>query len=221
MHEDAPTLTAKIRERIGSRYAKRVRDAGGLPAVVYGHGETPESVSLNAKEALEHFHKGEKVFTLAIESDGGKNNEQTVLLKDLQFDHLGTNVVHADFARVDLTERVNTRAHLELVGDAPGLKHTGAILMQPITELDLECQVTNLPDSIEVSVAELDVDHPIHAKDVKLPKPTMVLLTDPEAIVAQIVIQTHEEEDATAEGGEVSAAGSPEVLTEKKKEEEG
>lgn len=213
MHENAPVLTAERRERLGSRYARRVRESGGLPAVVYGHGETPEAVSLNAKEALEHFHKGEKVFTLEL--GGGK---QTVLLKDVQFDHLGTNVVHADFARVDLTERVHARAHIKLVGDAPGLRKAGNVLMHPVTELDLECQVTNLPDSIEVSISELDEGGIIHARDVQLPVSTMKLLTDPDAIVAQIVGATHH---AAGEESEVSgAAGAqPEVLTEKKKDE--
>lgn len=217
MHEDAPVLNATPRERKGSRYARRIREAGGLPAVVYGHKEEPEAVSLNAKEALTMFYKGEKVFTLATE--GGK--EQTVLLKDVQFDHLGTNVVHADFARVDLNERVNTRARIELVGSAVGLKHANAVLMHPLNEIELECQVTNLPESIEVPIHDLDMGEAIHAKDVKLPKPTMVLLTDPEAIVAQIVQGAHEME--TDEESAVSAEGGaqPEVLTEKKAEGEG
>ncbi|MEN0020439.1 MAG: 50S ribosomal protein L25 [Planctomycetota bacterium] len=216
MHEEAPILTAQPRERTGSRYAKRARDAGHLPAIVYGHGETPVPIALNAKDALKLIHKGEKVFRLSLDGEG-KGEPETVLLKELQFDYLGTNIIHADFARVDLTERVNVRAHLALVGDAKGLKEAGSTLMQQITELELECQVSNLPDQIEVDVSELAVGDSILAKDVQLPKPTMVLLTDPEAVVVQIVARSGEEEGSEEEAT-VGADGSPEVIGEKKDE---
>ncbi|MEL6330152.1 MAG: 50S ribosomal protein L25 [Planctomycetota bacterium] len=210
MHEDAPTIAAKKREKLGSRYSKRIREAGGLPAVVYGHKEDPEAVELDAHSTLKLIHKGEKVFQLAIE--GGKT--ETVLLKDLQFDHLGTNIVHADFARVDLDERVNVHVPIRLVGEAVGLKKSGATLMHAITSLDLECAVTNLPEFIEVDISALDVGGTIHAKDVKLPKPTMKLLSEPNAEVAHILEHGgggHGDEEATIEGG-----ASPEVIGEKK-----
>src|SRR5689334_12008780 len=103
MHEKSPVLNAKTREKLGTRYTKRVREQGGLPAIVYGHKETPVPVSIDSKEAMSHIHKGEKVFRLQMD---GKKEPQIVLLKEVQFDHLGTNVVHADFARVSLTDRV-------------------------------------------------------------------------------------------------------------------
>lgn len=213
MHEKSPTLSAQRRERIGSRYAKRDRDAGKLPAIVYGHGETPVAITLDRKDALTHFVKGEKVFELSLD---GKSD--VVLLKDLGYDHLGTNIIHADFARVRLDERVNTKAHLHLVGTPVGLKKAGAVLMKPITELELNCMVTNLPESIEVDISELDVGHALHAGDVKLPVSSMRLLTDKDAVIAQIVIQG--EVVATAEAGEAGAAAQPVVLTEKKKDED-
>lgn len=214
MHEKSPTLSAQRRERIGSRYAKRDRDAGKLPAIVYGHGETPVPITLDRKDALIHFVKGEKVFELALD---GKN--QYVLLKDLGYDHLGTNIIHADFARVNLDERVNTKAHLHLVGTPLGLKKAGAVLIKPITELELNCTVTTIPESIEVDISELDVGHALHAGDVKLPAGSMKLLTDTDAVIAQIVIQG--EIAVSAEAGEAGAtAAEPVVITEKKKDAE-
>ncbi|MEQ8850594.1 MAG: 50S ribosomal protein L25 [Phycisphaerales bacterium] len=214
MSDETPTLTAELRERTGSRYAKRLRDAGKLPAIVYGHGETPEPITLDHKEALTHFSKGEKVFSLSM---GGK--AQNVLLKDLGYDYLGNNIVHADFARVDLDERVDVRARLKFVGNAKGLKEAGAILMKPITELELNCTVANLPDEIEVDVSGLGVGDAIHAGEIKLPKPTMKLLNDPDTVVVQIVVQAEEEEEG--EGAEVSTeGGEPEVIGEKKDDDE-
>lgn len=213
MHEDAPVLSAKKRERVGSRYAKRIRQSGGLPAVVYGHKEEPLPVTLDAHETVRHINKGEKVFSMDIE---GK--QQFVLLKDLGYDYLGTNIVHADFARVDLNERVDTHAHLKFVGEPKGLKKAGAVLMHPVNELALNCQVTNLPDVIEVDISGMDVGDVLHAGDIKLPVASMKLLTDADTVVAQVIQKV--EKDDSAEASTVDGAGSqPEVIGEKKKEE--
>ncbi|MEM9065240.1 MAG: 50S ribosomal protein L25 [Planctomycetota bacterium] len=210
MHEDATPLHATKRERLGSRYAARSRKAGKLPAVVYGHKEDPVSVVIDAKEAIAHFVKGEKVFALDV--DGGK--VETVLLKDLQYDHLGMDIIHADFARVDLDERVITHPHIKLVGEAKGLKKSGAVLMHPLDSLEIECAVVNLPEEIEVDVTGLDAGESILAKDVTLPKPTMVLKTDPETVIATI---THvSESEASTESVQTA---EPEVAGEKKADE--
>ena len=175
MSDTTTQLSAKKRERTGSRYSQRIRNAGGLPAVVYGHKEEPISISLDAHEAIMHITRGEKVFELDIEGAS-----QHVLLKDLGYDYLGTNIIHADFARVDLNERVQTKAHLRFIGDALGLKTSGAIMMHPSTELELDVLVSNIPDHIDVDVSEMEVGDIIHASDVKLPLESMKLLTDPE-----------------------------------------
>ncbi|MEM1331747.1 MAG: 50S ribosomal protein L25 [Planctomycetota bacterium] len=214
MSDTVPALSAKKRDRLGSRYTQRLRAQGGMPAILYGHGEQPQPLTLDAKETIEHLEKGEKVFELNIE-DGGT---ETVLVRELQFDHLGTDIIHADLSRVDLTERVHTRAHVQLIGDAKGLKASGAILMHPVTELDIECQVTNIPEHVEVDISGLEVGESIYVKDVVLPKPTMVMLSDPDGVVANIVIQGHVE---TAEESAAGGAAAPEVITEKKDTEEG
>lgn len=216
MHENAPVLTATKRERLGSRYAARVREQGGLPAIVYGHGEEPLPVAINAHIALGHIHKGEKVFQLAI--DGG-GSPATVLLKDVQFDYLGTRIVHCDFARVSLTDRVTVSVPVRLIGEAKGLKTAGAVLMHPVAELEIECVVTEIPDFIELDITELDVDHAITAGEVKLPSEGMTLVTDEHAIMAQVVVQAAAPEPAEQAVVEAGAA-QPEVIREKKKEEE-
>src|SRR6056297_3245338 len=185
MHEDAPTLPARKRDRMGSRYAKRLRDRGGLPAIVYGHGQDPLSVEFDAHEANIHFAKGERVFVLEME---GADNE-FVLLQDLQFDHLGTEIIHADFRRVDLSERVEVTVPLDFVGNAKGLKTAGAVLTHPVTELHLECAVTNLPDVLEVDISNLGVDEMITAGEIPLPKETMKLLTPPDTRVVSIFVK--------------------------------
>src|SRR3954463_12840397 len=199
MHEQSPILTAKPRERVGSRYSARIREAGGLPAIVYGTKSDPVPVFLDSREALGHITKGEKVFRLQMD---GLKESQTVLLKEIQFDYTGNKIVHADFARVSLTDRVVVRVPVHLIGEAKGLKTVGAILMHPTGELEVESMVSEIPEYVEVNIAELDVDHAIHASDVKLPSASMKLKTDPKAMVAQIIIQKEEVVIApTAEAG--------------------
>jgi large subunit ribosomal protein L25 len=216
MHEKSPMLKATPRERLGSRYSNRIRSAGGLPAVVYGHGQEPMAITLDSREAVSHMEKGEKVFRLDMPGTDHKDEGQIVLLKELQFDYLGTTIVHADFARVDLNERVRTRVPIHLMGEAIGLKQAGAILIHPTNELEIECLVLEIPDFIEVRVDALDVGHGISAADVKLPTATMKLITDSHAMVAQIVVQ---QETVAAEATAATAgAAGPEVLTAKKEE---
>ena len=213
MNESQPVLTATRRERVGTRYCNRIRQAGGLPAVVYGHGATPVAISVDAKETVRHLTKGEKLFELRLE---GESAGQVVLIKDLQFDHLGTNIVHADFARVDLEERVEVRVAVHLVGESVGLKTAGAILIHPTNEIEIECKVANLPDFIEVDITNLQAGGILHAGDITLPLPTMKLITDADSIVAQIVVQSEIAVATTAEAGAVSTTAQPEVITEKK-----
>ncbi len=207
------TLEVQPRERTGSRYARRSRAAGRLPCVVYGHGQDPLHIETDHKKAMRFFESGERVFDLAMQ---GESSTQMVLLKDLQFDYLGTNVVHCDLVRVDLDEVVESNVHLHFVGSAKGLKHAGAILTHSVTELHVACKVRNLPEEIRVDITELDVEHPLLVRDVPLPD-GMELKSEGDVVVAIISI-TKAEAEPTAEGAEVDAdaAAQPEVITERK-----
>jgi len=211
MSDKAPTLSARNRDKTGSRYARRLRASGALPAVIYGHKEEPVSIVLDTHETLQHLRRGEKFFELDLE---GK--KEHVLLKDLGYNHLGDEIIHADFARVDLDERVDTRARLSYIGEPKGLRTSGAIFMHPVNELELNVLITNLPEEIEVDVSGMDVGDVLHASDVTLPLASMQLLTDPDAVIAQIVLKAETPEGA--EEGEAADAASPEVIGEKKDE---
>jgi large subunit ribosomal protein L25 len=217
MHEKSPLLKSEPRSQLGSRYCKRLRETGKLPAVVYGRGTEPVSLTLDLIEAAAHIRKGEKVFRLNL--PGAKAEGQTVLLKELQWDYLGSALVHCDFARVNLTDRVKAKVPIHLIGEAVGLKQAGAILMHPTNEVEVECVLKDLPDFLEVQINELDVGHAITAGDIKLPtEGGLKLVTDKHSIVAQIVIQ-QEIVVAEATAATTDAAG-PEVITAKKVEGE-
>ncbi|HLO40688.1 MAG TPA: 50S ribosomal protein L25 [Phycisphaerales bacterium] len=215
MHEKAPVLSIKRREKVGTRYNNRLREAGSIPAVVYGRGKDPVSIAVNYRDFTRLVTKGEKIFRLDVPADKDLESQQMVLLRDLQFDYLGTNIVHADFTRVSLSDRIHSLVPVHLVGEAVGLKQAGAILMHPVAEVNIECVVSDLPEFIELDVSALDVGHAITAADLKLPKADMKMLTDSHAILAQIVIQAEVvTAEATAAPG--AEAATPEVLTAKK-----
>ncbi len=205
------TLSAKKREKLGSRYASRVRQAGGLPAVMYGHGADPLAITVDAKEAVRFVKAGEKVFTVNLEGAGA----QTVLIKDIQFDYLGDTIIHLDFARVDLDELVEVSVPVRLVGEAEGLKSAGAVLLHPVSELDIRCRVTSIPERIEVNISELKVDESIHVRDLP-PMDGVEFMTDEDSVLATIHMKV---EEPTAEAAATTGeAAEPEVLSEKKKE---
>jgi len=214
MSSQTLTLNATKRDRVGSRYAQRLRDSGRLPAIVYGHGIEPLPIHVDMKQAVRHIEDGWKVFT--IEMDG--EQERTVLLRDLQFDYLGTNIVHCDFAVVDLDERVEVSVHVELLGQPKSVEQPGVSMIHPHLEIQVRCSVANIPDHVELDVTDLTLDAALHASDIELPS-GVELISDPTDVIVALSFKAEEE----AEGEEVEAVGEgegPEVISEAKAEEE-
>jgi large subunit ribosomal protein L25 len=137
-------------------------------------------------------------------------------IMELQWDHLGKEVLHVDFKRVSADERIETDVTLEIRGTAPGVAE-GGLLNQQLHSLRVECPAIAVPKTIRVSIAELQVGGAIHVKDVALPA-NVKALDDPEAIIVQLTKPLAEAEPA-AEAA--AGAAEPEVITARKKEEEG
>jgi large subunit ribosomal protein L25 len=183
--------------------------AKALPGVIYGHKEAVVPVTLPRKEVVNHLNHGTHLFELGLD---GKN--ETVLVKEVQYDHLGHDVLHVDFARVSLDEEVEVTVPLELKGEPKGEKD-GGVLQQIIAELELRCRVTDIPDIIRHDVSEMALNDVLHIKDLKLPA-NVKALQDEDQIVA--TVKEIVEEVATPAAVEEGAA-EPEVIG--KKPEEG
>jgi large subunit ribosomal protein L25 len=203
-------IDVQTREQLGSRANRRLREKGLVPGVVYGHKEAVVPVTLPKKQLVTHLDRGAHVFDLAIDGRSEK-----VLVKDVQYDHLGMEVLHVDFARVSLDERVEVTVPLELRGTPRG-EAEGGVLQQIISELEIECLVTDIPDGIRHNVSEMGLDDVLHIRDIQLP-PGIKALQDPEQIVATVK-EVHEVEPAE----EIEAAeAEPEVIGRKAEDEEG
>lgn len=147
----------------GSRASRRLRRQGFIPAVLYGHKEKVLNLKVRPGEVLAAIHAGHKLVDLK-----GEVNE-SALLKTVQWDSLGIDIVHVDFTRVSASEKVRTKVAVELRGDAPGLKE-GGILKFITHELDIECPAAKIPEKIIVLVKDLHLGGEIIARDVKLPE---------------------------------------------------
>ena len=208
------TLQAERREKKGTRYAKRERNVGKLPCVLYSQGKDPAHLSLDHKEALRFFESGERVFNIELTEE---SKTQTVLLKDLQFDYLGTNVVHCDLMRVNLDDIVEANVHLHLVGEAKGLRAAGAVLVQKMNEIPVTCRVSDIPEEIRLDISDLGADEHMTAGEITLPD-GLTLDCDPETVVVLIDVKAETEDEGT-EGEAITAEGSePEVIKPKKDE---
>jgi large subunit ribosomal protein L25 len=209
MAKQSIQLTAQPREGLGSRKTKRLRDQGLIPGVVYGHKEAVVPVTLPKKELTTHIDRGAHVFDLAL--DG---RTEKVLVKDVQYDHLGLEILHIDFARVSLDERVEVTVPLELKGTPKG-EAEGGVLQQIVNELEIECLVTEIPDNVTHSVSEMGIDDVVQISDLKLPAGAKAL-QDPDLIVAMVKVIAEEEAAPAADAG----AAEPEVIGRKPEEGE-
>ena len=182
--------------------------------MLYGQGKDPAHLSLDHKEALRFFESGERVFNIELTEE---SKTQTVLLKDLQFDYLGTNVVHCDLMRVNLDDIVEANVHLHLVGEAKGLRAAGAVLVQKMNEIPVTCRVSDIPEEIRLDISDLGADEHMTAGEITLPD-GLTLDCDPETVVVLIDVKAETEDEGT-EGEAITAEGSePEVIKPKKDE---
>jgi len=210
-------LVSELREGRGKGAARAARRAGLVPAIIYGHKLAPMAIQLPERN-LHRFmvSSGENIL---INMGIGKDESETVMLKEIQIDPVSRQIVHADFIRVSLEERVATHVPIILIGSAPGIAE-GGIQEFLLRELEVECQVGLIPENIEIDVSSLDIGNQVRVGDVTLGE-DMAILDDPSTIIVAVaapIIREEEEEGAEVEieEGEIE----PEVIGEKRTEEE-
>jgi len=179
---EAPTIAAETRDRIGTRYARRLRAAGRLPGVIYGHKQDPVSISLDEKEIVSHLRHGMRLFHVDV--DGKK---ETCLVNDLQFGYLGDDIIHVDLTRVDLTEEVEVTVPIRFTGEAEGLKVPGAILRTVVDTITVRCRAMSIPSEIAHDISHLEAGGYVSAGEIALPEGS-VLVTDPESVLCRISV---------------------------------
>lgn len=203
-------LKAEIREQTGTKAVQKVRLQGKIPAIVYGHKEQPMAISLDEHNFVEGLHHGHRLMDIQI----GKK-KQKAIVKALQYDYTGKNVIHADLMRVDVSEIIKVTVPIELKGTAQGT-HEGGIIEEHADHLEIECKVTEIPETIVVSVKEVHVGDALHAGDIALPD-GVKLASSPETLLVTCHLVAAAK---TTEEVEEETPAAPEVIGEEKEPEE-
>lgn len=203
-HADDNKLTVEVRTEFGKGFARRLRAAGKIPAVIYGHGTDPQHVALPGHETALIIRKANQVLDLQI---GGKS--QLALVKDVQKDPVHQIIEHLDLIVVRAGEKVTVDVPVHLEGEPAA----GTSINQDSTTISLEVEATHIPESVTVSIEGLEEGTQILAGDVKLPAGA-ALVTDAEVLIVGITgeaaVDLGEESEAAAEG-ETSEAEAAET----------
>ena len=191
-------LNVELRNEIGKNESNRLRKSGFVPAVIYSHGKS-ESVKIKRKEFLNLF-KGHISESVLIDLNiSGKNEDNTpaVFVKDYQLDPRTDELVHVDFYKVTLGEKIHTRVPVEFVGKSAG-ERMGGILEVMERELEIECLPREMPEKIIIDVTNMKIGESLHVKDIKVEK-TVAFLHD-DRVVLTIIAPKAIVDEAPAEG---------------------
>ena len=202
-------LKASKRDDTGKGSARRARADGRVPAIVYGQGMEPLSISVDRRE-----------FVTALKTDAGLNvllnievdgSTTTALTREIQTDPVRGTLLHADFVKIDLKQEVEVEVPVHVVGEAPGVKE-GGVLEHPLFTLHVRCLPTNVPESIDADISGLNIGDALRVSELSEGRDFQIL-NDPEAVVASVAAPISEEQ-LEAMVAEVGAEGAEEVPTE-------
>ena len=208
-------LSASVRDNGGKGVARKLRSAGSVPAIVYGHGREPQSLSINNRELeklLDHIVAESTVIDLAID---GKTSR--TLIREIQRHPFKRQILHVDFQELVAGEKVVVRLPIVLMGVPDGVRMDGGILDQTMRELEVEVDPANIPNHLELDVTKLVIGSSIHVRDIPLPE-GVEIACDEDASVCVVSAPRAVVEAVAAEEGETSA--EPEVIRAKKPEDD-
>ena len=184
-------LKTQKRKVLGKK-VKNLRREGLIPAVLYGHKTDAVPLQVEERELNRILTQagGHRLIALKI---GRSRKRQMALAKEVQWDVISRKPIHVDFYAVIMTEKVTIEVPLVFVGEAPAASQAGAIVLQGLDEVEIECLPGDLVEAIEVDVTELvEMDQTIYVKDLRVP-PALDVLTDAEEIVARVAWAAAEE----------------------------
>ena len=214
--KESNSLRALERSETGKGAARKVRAAGGCPAVLYGPGAEPRPLQVNPRD-LQKLLLGageSSLIDLEVGDEGGESFK--VIIRDLQFPPIGDVPSHIDFYRVSLDRALSIAIPVVLTGSCEAVEQKAATLSQNTHEITVECLPTDIPSSIEVDISALELGSAIHAKDLLVPEGVTISDRPDLPIVTLTAMKEEvvEEEEAAAEPGEEE----PEVIGQDKAE---
>jgi large subunit ribosomal protein L25 len=212
------TIQVEKRESIGKNANRRLRAVGQLPAVVYGDQKDAVPITVDRRTVIDLLKRGggeNAVFLLELV---GSKSSRHAMIRDLQVDPISRQIVHIDFQRIRLSQKVKVQIAIQLVGEAYGVKTDGGVLDFITRELEVECLPTAIPQGLEINVEDLRIGDHVEAKDITLPE-GVELMDEPQKVVVSVSHSRVEAEidelEAEGEGEELlieAASDEPEVI---------
>jgi len=212
------TVEAVSRDGVGKGFARRLRSKGFIPVAVYGENLDPAAVAVDVKAIANILRSGSghnTIFTLSIPGMEPAN----VIIKDWQVDPLKGRLLHADLLRLSMTTATRVSVPIVVVGEAVGVKLEGGILEIELRLVEVECLPGDIPEKIEVDVADLHIGQHVSVTDLKYDREKIKAITSEDQIVAGVLAPRMAEEAAPAVAVEGAAAAEPEVIKKGKTEE--
>ena len=210
--QEVVELDVEVRTAVGTRACRRLRREGRIPANLYGHRQENVFLSVPEKQFVRQFRAGHRLMHLNFGSA-----RETGMVKEVQYDSLGDRIVHVDFTRVSLRERVHLRVPIETIGVAKGAAG-GGVFELVRKDLDVEGPAEDIPEKIELHVSDMAVGDMIRIKDIEIPASCKVLHADPDDVV--VAIHEPRRGGEAAVEAEAEEPTEPEIAGKKPKEEE-
>ncbi len=204
------TLEAQRRTAIGTKHARLLREEQRVPGIIYGPKQDPVPFCVDRHDLEVELLHGQRVLSLNLEGQ-----THAYLIRDIQYNHLGSEFLHLDLSPINLDEKVTLKVAVELRGTPKGATE-GGVLDQNLNEIEIECLASDIPTAIKASVASLDVNESLTVGDLKLPD-GVSCLQDTADIVATVRVIAEEIEATETDEEETT---TPEVITKGKADEE-
>ncbi len=202
---------------VTGKHVENLRREGKLPAVLYGHNFDPQSITLDLREVTNTLNKLSSSSLVTIDLNGV---EHSVLVREKQRDYIKNVLIHVDFQKVSLTEKLRTEVNIDLVGESSTVKDLNALVVSGIDSVEVECFPQDLPEKITVDISNLlKIGDAIYLKDIPVLQ-NVTFLSDPEELVAVIQVVKEEVIEVVAPVEAETIETEPEVIEKGKKEEE-
>jgi large subunit ribosomal protein L25 len=193
-------LAAEFRDGQGKGASRRLRHAGKVPAILYGGGNEPRSISLNHQKLMT-LVDNEKFYSSIINLVVG-DKKQAAIVKDLQMHPARNAIVHVDMQRVVETEKIRIHIPIHFKGEAasPGVKTQGGVVSHRIADVEVSCLPKDLPEFIELDLSQMELNQSKHLSDLPLPEGVTIPATAKgDAVVVTVHPPRAEEPEPTAE----------------------
>jgi len=212
------SLNATIRNERGTGFARKLRQTGHVPGIIYGHGREPQSLAVNTREVeklLSTISAGSTVIELSLDGATART-----LIREIQRHPFKRHIIHIDFQELVAGEKVTVSVPLRFTGVADGVRNSGGILEETMHQVHVRVDPSMIPDHIDVDVTPLTIGHSVHIADLQLPEGVTVLddasatvcvCTAPKAVV---------EEAAPGAEGAAEVVAEPELIRKAKEEGE-